>query len=268
MLSVVVIAKNEEDRIKACLESIKWATEIIVLDNGSIDKTIDIAKKYTDKIFSFDNLDFASIRNKGMEKAENEWVIYIDADERILFNLKEEILETIKSNEYSAIAISRKNIIFGQEEKYGPFWPDWVIRLLKKEDFESWVGKIHEYPKFKGKLGYSKNSLLHLTHRSLDQVVLKSLEWSKIEASLRSGANHPKMSGWRFLRILFSELFNQGILRKGFFSGTIGVIDSVLQSFSMFMSYVRLWEIQQNKSLSEVYDEIDKGLIENNFKYQ
>ena len=268
MLSVVVIAKNEEDRIKACLESIKWATEIIVLDNGSIDKTIDIAKKYTDKIFSFDNLDFASIRNKGMEKAENEWVIYIDADERILFNLKEEILETIKSNKYSAIAISRKNIIFGQEEKYGPFWPDWVIRLLKKEDFETWVGKIHEYPKFKGKLGYSKNSLLHLTHRSLDQVVLKSLEWSKIDASLRLKANHPKMSGWRFLRILFSELFNQGVLRKGFFSGTIGVIDSILQSFSMFMSYIRLWEIQQEKDLAEVYDEIDKRLIENNFKHQ
>lgn len=268
MLTVVVIAKNEEDRIKACLESVKWAEEVIVLDNGSTDKTIEIAKRYTDKIFSFDNLDFATIRNKGMEKAENEWVVYIDADERVLLDLKIEILEIINSNKYSALAISRKNIIFGREVTYGPYKKDWVIRLLKKENFEGWIGKIHEYPKFSGKLGYSKNSLLHLTHRNLDQVVLKSLEWSKIDASLRFEANHPKMSGWRFLRILFSELFNQGILRKGFFGGTIGVVDSILQSFSMFMSYVRLWELQQRKSLAEVYDEIDKQLIENNFKHQ
>ena len=73
------------------------------------------------------------------------------------------------------------------------------------------------------------------------------------------------MSGWRFLRIFVSEIFNQGIVRKGFFGGTVGVVDSILQSYSMFMSYVRLWEMQQ-KSLSEVYDEIDKKLIENNFK--
>lgn len=265
MISVVIITKNEQDRIKVCLESVTWADEIIVLDNGSSDKTTDIARKYTDKVFFFNDLDFASIRNKGMEKATNDWVFYVDADERVLSNLKTEILEIIRSSQYSAIALSRKNIIFGQEVKYGPFWPDWVIRLLKKDDFEEWVGKIHEYPKFKGKLGYSKNSLLHLTHRNIDQVVLKSLEWSKIDAKLRLQSNHPKMSGWRFLRILFSELFNQGILRKGFFVGTVGFIDSILQTFSLFMSYVRLWEMQQ-KPLNEVYDEIDKKLLENNFK--
>ena len=268
MISIVIIAKNEEERIKACLESVKWATEIIVLDNGSSDKTIDIAKKYTDKVFSFTELDFASIRNKGMEMATNQWVLYIDCDERILFSLKEEIQEMIKLNQYSAIAISRKNIIFGKEEKYGPFWPDWVIRLLKKEDFKGWMGKIHEQPKFEGKLGYTENSLLHLTHRNLDQVVLKSLEWSKIEAKLRFDSNHPKMSGWRFIRILFSETFNQGVLRKGFFGGTVGVIDAILQTFSMFMSYVRLWEMQQTKSLSNTYEEIDKELIGNDFKYK
>lgn len=265
-LSAVIITKNEEGRIRACLESVKWVPEIIVLDNGSSDKTIDIAKKYTDKVFSFNDLDFASIRNKGMEKIVGEWVLYIDADERMMSSLKEELLEVIKLNQYSALAISRKNIVFGKEVKYGPYKKDWVIRLLKKSDFEAWLGKVHEYPKFKGKLGYSKNSLLHLTHRNLDQVVLKSLEWSKIDAKLRLESNHPKMSGWRFLRILFSELFNQGILRRGFFGGTVGVIDSILQAFSMFMTYVRLWEIQSSKPLNEIYDDIDRKLIDNNFK--
>ena len=266
MLSVIVITKNEEDRIKACLESVKWADEIIVVDNGSQDHTIDLAKKYTDKILTSKDQDFATIRNKAIDKASGEWVLYVDADERVLESLREEIEALIKRAKFSAYAISRKNIVFGKEVNYGPFWPDWVIRLLKKEDFEIWVGKVHEYPKFSGKLGYTKNSLIHLTHRNLDQIVLKSLEWSKIDAKLRIDANHPKMSGWRFLRILFSEMLNQGILRGGFFNGTIGVMDAVLQTFSMFITYVRLWQLQQGKPLGEIYDDIDKKLIDNNFK--
>ena len=74
------------------------------------------------------------------------------------------------------------------------------------------------------------------------------------------------MSGWRFLRILISEMFNQGIIRGGFFNGTIGVMDSILQTFSMFMTYVRLWQMQQEKTLDEIYNDIDKRLIDNNFK--
>jgi hypothetical protein len=75
------------------------------------------------------------------------------------------------------------------------------------------------------------------------------------------------MSGWRFLRIFLTETFNQGVMRKGFFNGTVGVMDSMLQVFSMYMSYVRLWELQQTKSLDETYKDIDKKLLENGFKY-
>lgn len=267
MLSVVIITKNEEERIKACLESVKWAEEVVVLDNGSQDKTLEITKKYTDKIFKMNSIDFAALRNRAMQETKGDWVLFVDADERVLEPLKLEIEEVIKSSDFSALAVSRKNIIFGKEVSYGPFWPDWVIRLLKKSDFENWVGEVHEYPKFKGKLGYSKNSLLHLTHRNVDQIVLKSLEWSKIDAKLRLDARHPRMTGWRFFRIFISELFNQGVLRKGFFNGTIGIMDSILQTFSMFMTYIRLWEMQQAKALDATYDEMDQKLIENNFKH-
>lgn len=268
MLSVVVIVKNEENRIKACLESAKWADEIVVVDNGSSDKTLKITKDYTDKIIKTNLSDFASLRNLGMKEANGDWVLFVDADERVLESLRKEIEAMITLGDFSAYAISRRNIIFGTEVKYGPFWPDWVIRLLKRSDFEGWIGKVHEYPKFKGKLGYSKNSLLHLTHRNIDQIILKSLEWSKIDAKLRLEGNHPKMSGWRFLRIFLSEIFNQGIVRRGFFNGTIGVMDSLLQAFSMYMTYVRLWEMQQPKSLNEIYDEIDQQLLENDFRMQ
>lgn len=266
MLSIVVIVKNEENRIKACLESVKWADEIVVLDNGSTDDTLEIAKNYTNKIINADLLDFAALRNLGTKETKGDWVFFVDADERVTEPLRAELDVMISLSDFSAYAISRRNIIFGTEVRYGPFWPDWVTRLLKKADFKEWVGAVHEYPKFTGKLGYSKNSLLHLTHRNIDQIVLKSLEWSKIDAELRLAANHPKMSGWRFLRIFITEIFNQGILRKGFFSGTVGTMDSILQAFSMYITYVRLWELQQSKTRDKVYEEIDKALIEDKFK--
>lgn len=268
MLSAIIIAKDEEDRIKTCLESVKWADEIIVLDNGSSDKTVQIARQYTDQIIEYESDDFSALRNKAMEKAEGDWVLYVDSDERILEELKEEISQLISDDRFSAYAISRKNIIFGREVNYGPYRKDWVIRLFKKSDFEGWNGRIHESPNFKGKLGYAKNPLLHLTHRDVDQMVLKSLEWSKIDAKLRFDAGHPRMSGWRFLRILFGELLNQGIKREGFFNGTVGVMDSVLQTFSLFIAYVRLWQMQQGKTMDSLYDEIDKNLLENGFKYK
>lgn len=267
MLTVIVITKNEENMIKACLESVKWADEIIVADNGSTDGTLDIAKKYTDKIVNFEGQDFAGLRNKALEKASGDWILYVDSDERVLESLKEEIGKLMESADKSAYAISRKNIIFGQAVNYGPYKKDWVIRLFRKADLEYWEGKVHEQPNFNGKLGYTKNSFLHLTHRDLDQIVLKSLSWSHIDAKLRMDAKHPKMSGWRFLRIFLTETFNQGILRKGFFNGTVGMMDSLLQVFSMYMSYVRLWELQQTKSLEETYQEIDKKLLENNFRH-
>ncbi len=267
MLSAVVLTKNEEQRITACLESIKWADEIIIVDGGSTDSTLQIVKKYTNNILTFSQEDFAARRNKAMEYAKGDWVLYVDSDERVLASLREEIEGLMKNGEFASYAISRKNIIFGNQVSYGPYKNDWVIRLFRKENFGEWFGKVHESANFKGKLGYAENSLLHLTHRDVDHFILKSLEWSKIDARLRLDSNHPKMTGWRFIRILITEIFNQGILRKGFFNGTVGIIDSILQVFSMFITYVRLWQLQQSKPLGKIYDELDEKLIENNFKY-
>lgn len=267
MISVIVLTKNEESMIKTCLESLKWADEIVIYDNGSTDKTLDIARKYTDKIYKYLEQDFATLRNLAFEKTKGDWVFYVDADERVLKPLKEEISGIIQNTTKSAYAVSRKNIIFGQEVNYGSYKKDWVIRLFKRSAFKRWTGKVHESVHFEGDLGYTKNSFLHLTHRNIDHFILKSLEWSKIDAKLRLEANHPPMTGWRFIRILITELWNQGVVRRGFFSGTIGIIDSILQVFIFYMTYVRLWQLQQPKGLEEKYSDIDKKLIESDFKY-
>lgn len=265
-LSAVVICKNEQSMLKTCLLSLKWADEIIVIDNYSTDKTVEIAKENGARVVKFESEDFAKTRNKGMEEAKGEWVLYVDSDERVLEPLKLEILEIINGSNFSAFGISRKNIIFGQTVDYGPYKYDWVIRLFRKDHFGSWMGKVHEYGKFKGELGYTKNSLFHLTHRGLDHFMAKALEWSKIDAKLRLDAHHPKMTKWRFIRILISGSYDELIKRRGLFGGTVGIVDSVLQIFSFYTTYIRLWELQQPKPLKEVYKDIDKKLIESGFK--
>lgn len=269
MLSVIILAKNEEALIETCLESVKWADEIIFFDNNSTDNTVKIAKKYTDKIYQFDKLDYSKVKDEAFQKTRGDWVLYIDSDERVTQDLRHEIEEImVKDNDNSAYAISRINIILGKAEKYGPFWPDWVIRLVRRESYKGWFGEVHETLTFDGKLGYSKNSFLHLTHRSVDQIVLKSLNWANIDAKLRLDSGHPKMSGWRFLRLLKTEMFYQGVVRKGFFNGTIGVMDSMLQTFSLLITYMKLWELQQKPSIQEKYRKIDEKLMKDEFNYK
>lgn len=267
MLSVVLNVKNDDVVVKICLESIKWADEIIVVLNDSTDNTEQIVKKYTDKVYKISGQDFSKVKNLGLEKTSGDWILFIDADERVLKPLKIEIERIIKEDKKSAYAISRKNIIFGQEVSYGSYRHDWVIRLVKKSDCRGWVGEVHEHLEFDGNLGYTKNSFLHLTHRNIDHFVLKSLEWSNIDANLRLKSGHPMMSGWRFLRIFITETFNQGFIRRGFFGGTVGVIDSLLQVFFLYMSYVRLWQLQQSKPLEEIYQQIDQKLVKNDFNF-
>lgn len=280
MLSVVIIARNEASLIKACIDSVKWADEIIVVDNDSSDQTANVARESGARVVSYvqdvvenfldrTKLDFSDIRNVGLEASRGEWILYVDADERVLKPLREEIDKIIDGQTTTgAWAIPRKNIILGEEKRYAAFWPDYVIRFFKKTHLKGWHGRVHEQPIFEGRLEKFENFLLHLTHRDIDSMVMKSLEWAEVDAKLRLEAKHPKMTGARFLRIFLTEIWNQGILRRGFFNGSVGVIDSITQVFSLFISYVKLWQLQHHKKLAEIYKEIDQDLIKNGFNYK
>src|SRR5262249_33855832 len=136
-------------------------------------------------------------------------------------------------------------------------WPDYVIRLLKKEQFKGYEGTLHEQPKFDGKLGYIASPFIHLTHRDISSMTRKTIDWSPYEAKLRFDANHPNMSSWRFFRICFSTFFDWYIKKGGYKAGTTGTIEAIFQTFSVFMTYVNLWEMQQQPSLAETYKQID-----------
>jgi glycosyltransferase involved in cell wall biosynthesis len=266
-LTGIVIAKDEEKKIGDCLKSLSFCDEILVIDSGSTDGTVKMAEKHNAKIFHHDTADFAELRNFGLEKATGEWVLYIDADERVTPSLKENIQFQISQpeadqpladnfppkrdpalqDEYPIVAfkVQRKNFYFGHHE-----WPfvEKLERLFKKDSLIEWYGSLHESPKVKGQIGELDGLLLHYSHQDLTSMVAKTNEWSDVEARIRFEQHHPKMTWWRFPRVMLSAFWNSYIMQGGWRAGTAGVVESIFQAYSMFITYAKLWELQDEKS--------------------
>lgn len=252
-VSVVIIAKNEEEKISKAIKSAAWANEVIVIDDGSVDKTAAISRSLGAKVIKFKKKKrtFSDKRNFGLEKARGEWILYLDADERVMPELKKEILEIVKKPKYTAYAIPRKNIVLGRELKYGGFGKfDQVKRLFKKSKLEKWVGEVHEEPVFAGELGHLKNKLLHIKAQTLTEMIEKTNEWSEIEARLMFAAQHPSMNILRFISATLREFWFRFIRRGAFLDGSTGIIHGLYQVFSRFVSYAKLWEMQNARSHS------------------
>lgn len=246
-ISAIVITKNAENLIADCLDSLSFCDEIVVVDNESEDRTRDIAGKMGAKVFKYKSQDFSQARNFGLDKASGKWVVYVDSDERVTKELASSIkyqVLSIENNNFSAFKIKRKNFYFGNHE-----WPyiEHLERVFRKDKLEGWYGKLHESPKVKGEIGELEGYLLHYTHRDLGSMLVKTIKWSKVEAELRFSSGHPKMTWWRFPRVMLTAFFDSYIKQGGWRVGTVGLIESMYQSYSIFVTYVRLWELQQKK---------------------
>lgn len=260
-LSVIVLAYNEEKMIRACLESAKWADEVVIINSASKDKTLEIASQYTKKIFERKLKSFAEQRDFGAKEAEGEWILYLDADERITKNLQMEIKKALKTKPFSAYQIPRQNYFYGKKIRYGGYWPDYVTRLFKKNDFLGWQGKIHESPKFKGKLGTLQHPMLHLSHRSVSEGFEKSLRWTKMEAELFFKANHPKISALRVLKVGLWEFCYRYFKKLGFLDGFVGFVEAMIQAWNKFMVYTYLWELQNQETINKNYQKVERELL-------
>jgi len=248
-ISVVIPTKNEERMIKDCLASVKWADEIVVIDDYSQDKTREIAKKFGARVFLHRWQGFSQQKNYGFRKTKGEWVLFLDADERVTPELKTEILQIIKSPQVSFVGykMPRLNNLLGQDMHFGGWYPDYQTRLVKREKFKGWRGKLHEQLLINGRVGRLKSHLYHLTHRSLSAMIEKTQRWSKIEAELLEKAGHPPVTWWRILRIMLTEFWQRGVKKQGWRDGTVGWIEIFFQMFSRFFTYARLWEKQNRK---------------------
>lgn len=245
----IIIAKNEEKLIEGALESLFFCDEIIVIDNASLDKTKEIAGRMKAKVYTLSTNDFSELRDFGLQKASGDWILYVDADERVDESLKKSIQKTVsEGSDYAAFRILRKNYYFGNNE-----WPyvEKIERFFKKENLKGWKGKLHESPVIEGKVGQLNGYLLHFTHRDLESMLDKTIEWSTTESLLRYNSGHPQMTWWRFPRVMVTAFLNSYVKQKGYKAGAVGIIESVYQSFSMFITYAKLWELQKNAKLKK-----------------
>ncbi len=259
-VSVIILGKNVAQEIVPTLKTISFADEVIYVDTGSVDDSIKLVKPYANKIIKTSGQNFAKWRNLGASHATSDWLLYIDSDERVPKPLANEILEVVQTSAHSAYRIHRYEILLGKHLKH---WPDsYVLRLFKKTALKKWKGKLHEQPILEGSIGTLKGSLVHLTHKNIEEKLLNTLNWSKLEAQMLFKAGHPPMKGWRFWRILLTEFISRFVKQGLWRDGNEGNIEVIYQMFSRFLTYVQLWQMQREPSLKQSYDKIDKKILE------
>lgn len=243
-ISALILAKDEEEMIKDCIKQLTFVDEIILLDQNSTDKTVEIVKKLGARVIETKSEQFDLSRNLLKDNAKYEWLLYVDADERFQEETITEIKKLVSENKYCTYYFPRQNYILGKWLKYGGWWPDYVPRLFRKKDLMGWDGEVHESPKINGSFGYAKNPIKHLTARSISKMLDKSAKWAKIEANLYAKSNVPKVTKVKVIKAMLAEFTRRYILKLGLLDGTIGLVQAIFQSLHKAMILTYLWEIQ------------------------
>lgn len=272
-LSVVISAFNSEDKIKDCLESVKWADEIVFVDNSSTDKTLDVAKNYTSKIFSRPNNKMLNInKNFGFFKATGDWILNLDSDERVTPELQKEIISILdqrpKTNDQrpeNGYWIPRKNIIFGKWMQHTGWYPDHQLRLFRNGKGRFEEKHVHEMIKVEGETAYLKNNMVHYNYDTIMQFLSKMANiYAPNEAEQKITNGY--IFNWRdAIGFPLGEFLSRFFAREGYRDGFHGLMLSVLMAFYHFIVFANIWEMQKfndptdEKFLDEVKSEFDKS---------
>lgn len=252
-LSVALIVKNEEHNLKECLETVTWADEIVVLDAGSNDKTIEIAKKYTDKIFvNTDWQGYGIQRQRLQELTTCDWILMLDADER----LTEELIAAIKNvldqdDRNTVYALPRLSWCFGQFIRHSGWYPDYVTRLYAKDKAQYSRQLVHEKLEYAATLKSVKlkGDLLHYTYRDLEHYLVKSAGYASAWAEQRQkkGKTSSLLQGGLHGIACFLKMY---VFRFGFLDGRVGLLLALLSAHSTFVKYAELW-LRGNKTKTD-----------------
>ncbi len=240
MVTVIILAKNEEGNIEECIKTVLWCAEVIVIDDFSTDRTRQIAKKLGAKVFSR-NLDddFAAQRNFGLEKASEEWVFFVDADERVTEKLASEILNVTGGGYASGFYIRRRDVMWGRQLDHGEVGNVWLLRLAKKSA-GLWTKRVHEIWGIGSQVLKLNNPIFHYPHQTLREFIEDINYYSTLHARQKyedgKHSNLLKILLWPKLKFL-----NNWIFRLGFLDGTAGFVHAVLMSFHSFLAWSNLW---------------------------
>ena len=248
-ISLVMITKNEERNIKKSLLSvIDLVDEMIIVDSGSDDKTVEIAKQFGAVIKErvFDS--FTNQKNYALSLAANEWVLHLDADEFVSSDLKEEIKQTLENTGYDAFYLTRNNFFLGRRMKYAGLACEKRLRLAKKSLSKYTGGLIHEELVVNGQTGYMKNAFEHHPYPTLDNFFTKFDQYTTLGAMKMYERNKK----FHIVHIVFRpilEFFKRYIFRLGFLDGLEGFVWAVLGTFYVFVKYIKLWQLEKNKNI-------------------
>ncbi len=244
LLSVVVLTKNEEKNIEACIKTLLWCDEIIIIDDFSSDSTLEKIRNIASskiKVFRHkSNLDFSSQRNFALSKVKKEWALFVDADERVPEPLRNEIVSLISNNrEVLGYRVKRIDNIWNKELRHGETGTSKFIRLAKK-DAGKWVNAVHEVWKIEGKVKDLNNVLFHYPHQKLEEF-LKEIN---IYTSIRANELYKEgiRANWITIPLYTKGKFiSNYVIKLGFLDGIPGLISALLMSFHSFLVRSKLW---------------------------
>jgi len=256
-ISIAIATFNEEKNIGECLESVKWADEIVVVDGTSSDKTAEIARKYTDKAIITTNKPMFHInKNMAIDNCTGDWILQLDADERVPAELKKEILEVANSDpKENGFWIKRKNYFLGKFLKKGGQYPDPVIRLFRKGKGRLPEKSVHEQIEIDGEVGWLKNDLIHIAYPSFFSYLHRSNRYTTHDAQRMFKKEIP-ISKPEFLQYLFlkplTTFLNIYFRHKGFLDGFAGFVFATFSALHHITTYIKYREAKTHpEALSE-----------------
>lgn len=272
-ISIAILTFNEQDNIKDCLESVKWADEIILVDEKSSDKTVEIAKKYTKNIILVDHGStsgkthdtmFHKHKQLALEKCTGEWIFQIDADERVTPELKNEIL-ALQSDAFSGYQVPRKSKIFGKYLEHTGWYPDYQVKLFKNGMGRYPCKSVHELIEIDGEIGTLKSDLLHEHYKSVEQFIDRMNRYTTNDAEF---INKPVV--WTgAIKFPLDEFLKRFFYWEGYKDGLHGLVLSLLMALNRIVVFAKLWEKQNFKSeaisLNDFYKQVK--LSAKDFKY-
>ncbi len=245
-LSVTVITHNEEDNIAACLESAGFADEIVVLDSGSTDRTVVLARQFTDRVLTVPWEGFGRTKNRALDEARMPWVFVLDADERITESLRQEIEQIVAADgPLDGYRVPRKNHFCGRVVKHLGWYPDYSIRLFRKAKGRFNDREVHESVVINGSVGVLQHPMLHYTYKSVSDFVQRMDRYSTLAAQelLKQGKRPlPGELVWRPV-FTFLKLY---VLQRGFLAGRDGYSLAFLYSTYNFLKYYKFRELRQS----------------------
>ena len=242
-ISISIITKNEKNNIKRCLESVKWADEVIIIDSGSTDATLAICQTYNCKIIETEWLGFGLTKQIGVNAATNDWVLSIDADEEVTNKLKNKILELIQSTTFHAFNIKRVSYYLKKRIKYSGWQTDYPLRLFNKKYGNFNNASVHESVIMDSKNTSTIQELMyHYPYQSINGHI------SKINLYTQLGAEKLFDKGKKTTLIYavlsgIIKFIKMYVVKKGFLDGKEGFILAVLSGFSSTLKYFKLWSL-------------------------